>query len=271
MAAAAQPEASHTGINTIAVDATYRIVRARARGGHNPVAIRHPPGRTRCTFEFSDAKSHKFWNIDVQGAAYTVTLRQIGTAGQSRSKSFATPAAAQTAADKLIREKTRQGYAETTPKALPPEAEAFQKALVENPDDMAGWCAYADYLAEQGDARGEFMQAQIALEDTKRRKKEREALKEKEKALLDEHEREWLGGLAAFVFEEDAERRGIDPTNTHTDVGTRGGGIVGRRALSMAAGATHSRLTRRARFVRELPRPRHACTARTHPTSRRPA
>ena len=27
------------------------------------------------TFQFSDAKSHKFWNIDVQGKAFTVTLR----------------------------------------------------------------------------------------------------------------------------------------------------------------------------------------------------
>ena len=36
------------------------------------------------TFQLSDAKSHNFWNIDVQGDRFTVTYGKVGTAGQSR-------------------------------------------------------------------------------------------------------------------------------------------------------------------------------------------
>jgi uncharacterized protein (TIGR02996 family) len=80
------------------------------------------------------------------------------------------------------------------------EAEAFEAALRETPDDLAGWCAYADYLVEQGDPRGEFMQVQIALEDEARPKAEREVLKKREAELLATHEREWLGELTPHFF-----------------------------------------------------------------------
>ena len=69
------------------------------------------------------------------------------------------------------------------------DAAAFEMALQANPDDLAGWCAYADYLAEQGDPRGEFMQTQLALEDENRSKEERDLLKAREAEL---HAREAL-------------------------------------------------------------------------------
>jgi uncharacterized protein (TIGR02996 family) len=81
------------------------------------------------------------------------------------------------------------------------DAKAFEKALQANPDDVAGWCAYADYLVEQGDPRGEFMQVQIALEDESRPKVERDDLKEREKALFKAYERDWLGVIAPFLLE----------------------------------------------------------------------
>src|SRR4051812_34885351 len=96
------------------------------------------------TFQFSDAKSHKFWNIDVQGNSFTVTYGKIGTAGQTQTKSFKDNAAAQAEADKLIKEKTKKGYQETTPKASASDEDAFITALQKNPGDFAGWCAYAD-------------------------------------------------------------------------------------------------------------------------------
>jgi hypothetical protein len=46
---------------------------------------------------------------------------------------------------------------------------------------------------EHGDPRGEFMQTQIALEDEKLSKTERDTLKKKEAALLKKHEKEWAG------------------------------------------------------------------------------
>src|SRR4051812_25937071 len=117
------------------------------------------------TFQFSDAKSHKFWSVDVAGTTLTVTYGKVGTAGQTQTKTFPTPEKAAAEADKLIREKTKKGYAETTPQSASSEAEALERAIAANPHDLAAWGAYADYLAEQGDPRGEFMHVQLALED----------------------------------------------------------------------------------------------------------
>ena len=78
--------------------------------------------------------------------------------------------------------------------------EAFENALRDNPDDLAGWCAFADWLVEQGDPLGEFMQVQIALEDESRSKQERDRLKARETELLKAHEPEWLGALAEYLI-----------------------------------------------------------------------
>lgn len=59
---------------------------------------------------YMDAKSSKFWNIELTGNSYTVTYGRIGTDGQSLSKSFADEAAAQKDMDKLIKEKLGKGY-----------------------------------------------------------------------------------------------------------------------------------------------------------------
>lgn len=74
--------------------------------------------------------------------------------------------------------------------------DALESALVEDPDDLATHYAYADYLQEQGDPRGEFIQVQLALEDPQRSETERRRLQTRAKELLREHEREWLGILA---------------------------------------------------------------------------
>jgi uncharacterized protein (TIGR02996 family) len=153
------------------------------------------------TFEWHGPSSHKFWTIEIHGNSFTVTFGKIGTPGQTRTKSFATAEKARSAADKLIREKKTKGYVETTPPVAIAQAVAFERALAENPDDPAGWSAYADYLAEQGSPRGEFMQVQIALEDESRSKEERKQLQAREKELLAKHEREWLGSLAPHLLD----------------------------------------------------------------------
>jgi uncharacterized protein (TIGR02996 family) len=74
--------------------------------------------------------------------------------------------------------------------------DALESALVENPDDLATHYAYADFLQEQGDPRGEFIQVQLALEDPDRTTTERQKLQQRERELLAEHGRKWLGVLA---------------------------------------------------------------------------
>ncbi len=79
--------------------------------------------------------------------------------------------------------------------------EVFERAILENPDDVASYSAYADWLQEQGDPRGEFIAVQLALEDESRPKEARDALKAREAELLAAHEREWLGELAPHFLD----------------------------------------------------------------------
>jgi uncharacterized protein (TIGR02996 family) len=204
------------------------------------------------TFELSDASSHKFWNIDMKDKSFTVTFGKIGTAGQVQTKTFKDAATAQAEADKLIKEKTKKGYQETTLTASASEGEAFEQALRVNPDDRAGWCAYADYLVEQGDPRGEFMQTQIALEDEKLPKTERAELQKKEKALLKKHEKQWVGGWARLLGTTSSDSGQIDPTGGATYAFERGvlttiniGSLTVARARALVAAPE-------TRFVRNL-------------------
>ena len=88
------------------------------------------------TFQFSDAKSHKFWNIDISGSSFTVTYGKVGAAGQTQTKSFDSSEKAEAEADKLIREKVKKGYVETTPKKVSTQAEGFEEALAADPSDL---------------------------------------------------------------------------------------------------------------------------------------
>jgi uncharacterized protein (TIGR02996 family) len=163
------------------------------------------------TFQFSDAKSHKFWTIDVSGASFTVTYGKIGTAGQTQTKTFPTAEKARAEAEKLVREKTGKGYVETTPTATVSDAEALERGVMADPDDVAGWSAYADYLIERGDPRGEFMRVQLALEDEALSPAERKKLAADEKKLLAKHSADWLGPLAPFLLNQKPEERKYRP------------------------------------------------------------
>jgi predicted DNA-binding WGR domain protein len=70
-----------------------------------------PKGGAR-RFEFIAGNSRKFWEVEVSGKDMTTRWGRIGSAGQSKTKTFADAAAARAAADKLIAEKTDEGYVE---------------------------------------------------------------------------------------------------------------------------------------------------------------
>lgn len=215
------------------------------------------------TFEFTDDASSKFWSIEVVGAYYQVKFGKIGSKGQTQRKTFAANAEAQADADRLIREKLKKGYVETTAGAAPPlaavpsgavaEDGAFWRALTDNPDDRAGWCAYADWLVEHGDPRGEFMQTQLALEDEARPKTERDALRKKEADLLKRYEKQWLGTLAdAFDRGPEEEEDDEDYSTGAEPVWRRGvlaGLVVNRLSTALAQALVDDPA---ARFVREL-------------------
>jgi uncharacterized protein (TIGR02996 family) len=87
--------------------------------------------------------------------------------------------------------------------------EALETSLAENPDDLAAHAAYADLLSEQGDPRGEFISVQMALEDEALPPEERRRLRQRERALLAAHEREWLGELGPLLLGTPEEQRAL--------------------------------------------------------------
>jgi uncharacterized protein (TIGR02996 family) len=94
--------------------------------------------------------------------------------------------------------------------------DALESALVENPDDLATHHAYADYLQEQGDPRGEFIQLQLALEDPRRPGSERQLLEARANELRAEHERQWLGTLADDLLGPEQESWRARPKSERT-------------------------------------------------------
>jgi uncharacterized protein (TIGR02996 family) len=160
------------------------------------------------TFQYSDAKSHKFWNIELTGKSFTVTYGRVGSAGQTQTKTFATEALAQKEQDKLVKEKLAKGYSETTPSAAPQPSSlrvALEGALVEDPGNLANHMAYADWLTEQGDPKGEFIQVQMRLEQEGLKPADRKKLQTREQQLLKKHGKEWLGDLADVSSTADEE------------------------------------------------------------------
>lgn len=57
------------------------------------------------------AGSHKFYEVTVSGAAYTVRFGRIGDKGQSKTTECASPEKARAEAQKKLAEKTKKGYA----------------------------------------------------------------------------------------------------------------------------------------------------------------
>src|SRR4051812_3448874 len=76
-------------------------------------------------FELVDGSSRKFWEIARERAAVTVRFGRIGTNGQTQTKAFDDEKKATAELDKLVKEKTKKGYAEI---AVEPEAVAAKPA-----------------------------------------------------------------------------------------------------------------------------------------------
>jgi predicted DNA-binding WGR domain protein len=85
---------------------------------------------------FDEGTSDKFWSIRVDGSAHTVHFGRAGTAGQARTKAFATPEQATADADRLTAEKLRKGYREVAaaapvPAGSPPPTAAAARVAAE--------------------------------------------------------------------------------------------------------------------------------------------
>jgi DNA ligase-1 len=84
---------------------------AKVKNAAKPSTAPKPSAGVR-RFEFVEGKSSKYWEVSVTGNEMTTSWGRIGSAGQSKTKTFTDDAAAQRAAEKLVEEKTEEGYVE---------------------------------------------------------------------------------------------------------------------------------------------------------------
>jgi len=72
-------------------------------------------GGTPRYFEFTSGTSSKFWEVSQSGCEMTTRWGRIGTAGQSKTKTFSDEGAAAQQVERLVGEKLADGYTETSP------------------------------------------------------------------------------------------------------------------------------------------------------------
>jgi uncharacterized protein (TIGR02996 family) len=154
------------------------------------------------TFRLLTLFEDRFWNITNQGRSLTW---ESGKAGEPRvpiTDEFASEAEAQAECERLIALLLAEGYKETTATTQPPAPampslqKALEDVIVADPDDLAAHQAYADWLTEQGNPRGEFIRIHLALEELPPDSEQTCALYRRAGDLLAEHESTWLGELA---------------------------------------------------------------------------
>ncbi|MBX9696127.1 MAG: WGR domain-containing protein [Cyanobacteria bacterium] len=63
-------------------------------------------------FELANGKKGKFWRLEVDGRAFTVTCGNIGSKGKSKKKSCKNHKKAKEKAEKLVKKKRKKGYGE---------------------------------------------------------------------------------------------------------------------------------------------------------------
>ncbi len=98
-------------------DVALKDVKPVASAKPQPSApVRIEGGSTSATkpryFEFVEGNSSKFWEVSRSGNAMTTRWGRIGSAGQSKTKTFADEQAAANAVAVLIEQKTDEGYLE---------------------------------------------------------------------------------------------------------------------------------------------------------------
>lgn len=76
----------------------------------------------------------------------------------------------------------------------------LEAALLAEPDDRALSAAYADYLIEEGDPRGELIRLQLLAEDPALSDEDRAELDLEVEELIRVHAEQWLGGLADLLL-----------------------------------------------------------------------
>jgi uncharacterized protein (TIGR02996 family) len=160
-------------------------------------------------YEFSEGDSSKFWEIKLEGKAFTTTWGRIGAAGQSKTKTFGSDAQARKEYEKLIAEKVNKGYVEAGGESGDRDEDGgaagagarnpeLEQTILADPDNEAAYQVYADWLQGEGDPRGELTALQVALA-----RGEDAELRAREQALIQANRQRLLGDLPDVDPDED--------------------------------------------------------------------
>ncbi len=103
--------------------------------------------------------------------------------------------------------------------------QALEDYLAANPDDIAAHSAYADWLTENGDPRGEYIRLQLAFEDRNQPADQVRSMAKTAFAIRRKHEVEWLGSLYNFVYSPRKGRSDVVPVGPDIDIIYRFGWI----------------------------------------------
>lgn len=79
------------------------------------------------SFQYTDAKSNKFWTITLEASSHTVSYGRIGASGKIETKTFSTSYLAKQSYEKLIQQKLSKGYIEVNQDT---------QSVVENTEDQ---------------------------------------------------------------------------------------------------------------------------------------
>jgi predicted DNA-binding WGR domain protein len=97
------------------------LIEAKVKKGYAEVRERPQPGvPRRREFQVVKGTSRKFWAVALEGKSLTVQFGRLGTAGQTQTRDFDSPAEAHAACEKLVAEKVGKGYIEVGGQAAVP-------------------------------------------------------------------------------------------------------------------------------------------------------
>jgi uncharacterized protein (TIGR02996 family) len=115
-------------------------------------------------FEQIDEESNRFsfWEIAVDGPALELRHGPVGTVGKHEVEMCASDQRARVEYDQRIAEKLAGGFHECTDRRLDTRTRALEEAIEVNPDDVATYLVYADWIQTLGDPRGGLIVAQAA-------------------------------------------------------------------------------------------------------------
>ena len=75
----------------------------------------------------------------------------------------------------------------------------LEVAIQADPNNLVLRHAYADFLIEGGNPRGEFIRLQLMLKDENLPDSQRVEYESQSREILNMHQREWLGPLARYL------------------------------------------------------------------------